>query len=84
MDGGSPLCAHPPSSKPPLHAQLLSLLLSVYLGLLGCVTLVITVSRRKNLIDPGSGKVNTLDPVHPGQVFTTADWRAGPKKQQWK
>lgn len=39
---------------------------------------------RENLIDPGSVRVNTLDPVCSSQVSATADWEACSEKQQWK
>lgn len=45
---------------------------------------VVTVPRRENLIDPGSGRVNTLDPVRSGQVSATADLGAASKNQHWK
>ena len=45
---------------------------------------VVTVPRTENLIDPGSGHMNSLDPVCSGQVTATADLGAASKDQRWK
>lgn len=74
MDDGSPLCAPTPIPYPVSVSPLeyLSDCLAVW-----CQELV---SRRESLTDPGSGQENGLDPVHSGQVFTTAGLGAGPEK----
>lgn len=64
------LHAHPASSLAP--GQFLCHLCSS-LRVPGCVAPVVTAPRRENLIDPGSGWVNSLDPVGSGQVSATAD-----------
>lgn len=45
---------------------------------------VVTVPTTENLIDPGSGQVNSLDPVCSDQVTAAADLGAASKDQRWK
>ena len=45
---------------------------------------VVTVPRTENLIDPGSGQVNSLDLVCSDQVTAAADSGAASKDQHWK
>lgn len=44
-----------------------------FLTLLGCVTPMITIPRRENVIDPGSGQADTVDAACSGLVSAVAD-----------